>query len=150
MTLQDMRDALRGQSKANEAIFWFCFAWQQGKGSDLYRIMVETKYDPFFNKQHQIARDPEIMYCFDVLGKMYETAFGAPVEWPLQPIKLVDVEEDDVIVAENCWPCIQGGWPCKVYRDHGALGVACVDSPDKRAFHALEPDAEGFVKGFRR
>jgi hypothetical protein len=150
MTLQDMRDALRGQNKANEAIFWFCLAWNQGPESDLYRIMIETHYDPFFNKQHQISTDPEILYCFDVLGKMYERAFGVPVEWPLQRIKFDDLKEDDIIIAEACWPCIQAGWPCKVYKWHGALGVACVDSPDKRAFHGLEPTSDGYVKGFRR
>ena len=49
MNLQDMRDALKGQSRADEAIFWFCMFWNSGPdNSDLYRIMCETGYDPHF------------------------------------------------------------------------------------------------------
>lgn len=158
ITLQDMRDTLKGQRKADEAIFWFCNAWHCGSDSDLYRAMVETNFHPDQIRQRQISRDPEILYALDVLGEK----FGPLVETPLMPIKFGDVRENDVLIAcEITQPefrrkygerfvCIADGWPCRVYKWHGDLGVSCVEDGHGKSFHKLEMDESGYVVGFRR
>lgn len=158
ITLQDMRDALKGQNKADEAIFWFCSAWHHGKQSDLYRVMVESEFHPDFHRQSQIQNDPEILYCFEVLGRR----FGPLIEAPMAPIKLGDVEEGDVIYACDItqeafrmkygqrFVCIAPKWPCRVYKWRGSLGVACAEDHNAKQFHALEADNDGYVVGFQR
>lgn len=158
ITLTDMRDALKGQNKAEEAIFWFCNAWHRGPKSDLYRALVETNFVPDQHRQKQIANDPEILYCFDVLGKK----FGPLIETPMAPIKLGDVQENDVLVACDIaqpefrlkygarFICIEKGWPCRVHKWHGSLGVACAEDHRGKQFHILEADEAGYVVGFER
>lgn len=158
ITLTDMRDALTGQNRAEEAIFWFCSAWHSGADSDLYRVLVETQFFPDQHRQKQIANDPEILYCFDVLGKR----FGPLVESPLRPVKFGDVKENDVLVASEItqpafrlkygrrFVCIEKGWPCRVYRFQGDLGVACAEDQRGTYFHKLEMDEAGYVVGFVR
>jgi hypothetical protein len=158
ITLTDMRDAIKGQPKADEAIFWFCNAWHSGAGSDLYRAMVETNFHPDQHRQKQIANDPEILYCFDVLGKR----FGPLVEYPMAPVKFADVRENDVLTACDIFQpefrakygerfiCIENGWPCRVYKWHGDLGVACAEDHRGKQFHVLEVDHDGYVVGFQR
>ena len=174
ITLDDMRSALRGQHRAEEAIFWFCNAWHSGALSDLYQILRKCTYTPTFHKlaaeakrisaENPIKDSDELKYCFQVLGALYERTFGhAPVEYRLQPIRMDDVQEDDVVIHAKWpmpdpvlgrhvqeFPCIQAGWPCRVYKHHGQLGVACVEGPDGANFHPLEADKNGFVRGFWR
>ena len=92
ITLQMMRDVLQGQRKADEAIFWWCHAWHHGPKSDLYRAMVETNFHPDFHRQRQIDNDPEILFAWEVLGR----SFGKQAEAPMCPVKLSDVQENDV------------------------------------------------------
>jgi hypothetical protein len=148
ITLTDLRGALRGQNKADEAIFWFCHAWHSGPSSDLYRAMVELDFHPRLHTQKQIVNDPEILYCFDVLGKLV----GPLVEHSMSRIRLGDVKENDVLTHTNpqTFVCIEAGWPCRVYRHHGCLGVACAEGPSGASFHLLVPDPEGYVRGFVR
>ena len=153
-----MRNALKGQRRADEAIFWFCSAWHSGADSDLYRAMVETNFHPDQHRQKQIANDPEILYCFDVLGKM----LGQLIEVPMRPIKFDDVKENDVLVTGEItdprfrvkygdrFLCIEKGWPCRVYKWHGNLGVACAEDGRGKSFHKLEVDDAGYVVGFVR
>jgi len=158
ITYTDMRDSLRGQRKADEAIFWFCYAWHSGADSDLYRAMVESDFHPDQHRQTQIADDPEILYCFDVLGK----TFGPFIEAQMQPIKFGDVKENDVLTTSEIthpafrlkygerFVCIERGWPCRVYKWHGDLGVACAEDGHGKSFHKLEVDEAGYVVGFVR
>lgn len=153
VTLQDMREALKGQMKADEAIFWFCLAWNSGPRSNLYRAMVATDFSPRLLTQKQIENDPEILYCHAVLKDLYEKASGMPLhEYPLRPVKFADVKENDVLVHGPGRPfiCLEAGWPCRVYKWHGDLGVACVEDGHGASFHPLRADADGLVVGFRR
>jgi hypothetical protein len=158
ITLTDMRESLRGQRKADEAIFWFCNAWHSGLDSDLYHVIREVNFHPDQHRQKQIKDDPEILYCLDVLG----TKFGPFVEAALLPIKFADVKENDVLIAGEItdpkfrlkygsrFVCIEKGWPCRVYKWHGDLGVACAEDHHGKSFHALEVDERGYVVGFVR
>ena len=146
ITLQDMRDALKDPRKAEEAIFFFCNAWHSGVDSDLYKAMVESKFSPDQHRQQQIENDPEILYCFDILG----TKFGPFIEAALLPVKLADVKENDVLTAGNSFACIFTGWPCRVHLWNGRPCVYCAEDVKYQYHHPLEPDERGYVKGFRR
>ncbi len=159
LTLQDLRDALKGQRKAEEAIFWFAFAWNSGKDSDLYHVMCDTDFHPrWMNPNHHFVRgvknpdgsprvddsgvpvteyDPEFLYCWDVLGKMWQAAYDAPIEYAKQPVRLLDVSENDVVIHTNprTFACIVGAWPCRVYLWNNELGVACAEGPHGASFH---------------
>lgn len=152
ITLQDMRAALKGQMKADEAIFWFCLFWYPGPTSDLYRIMVATNFHPRLRTQKQIANDPEIIYCHEVLKDLYEKVYGPLRETALLPILPQTVEENDVLI---CGPgrqfaCIEADWPCRVYKWRGDLGVACAEDGRGQSFHPLKVGPDGFLVGFRR
>lgn len=153
ITLQDMRTALSGQRKADEAIFWFCHAWHRGPDSALYRIMSQTDFHPRLNSQKQIENDPEILYCFDVLGRLIRLNPSAQAA-PYLPIRIGTLKENDIVVhtTPRTFVCIEAGWPCRVYTWHGELGVACAEGPHGASFHPFEPDPKrsGFIKGFVR
>ena len=162
ITLQDMRDALKGQSRADEAIFWFCMCWNSGPdNSDLYRIMCETGYDPHFyalRKQYGSekyltpATDPELVYCHELLRERWEKSFGPLREYPLRPIRFGTLKENDVVI---CGPgrqfaCIPADWPCRVYLAGGDLKVPCAEDKTGRAFHPFKMGPDGNIVGFRR
>jgi len=152
LTLQDMRAALKGQMRAEEAIFFFCLAWNSGAESDLYRIMVATEFHPRLHLQKQVENDPEILYCHEILKDLYEKASGIPLrEFPLRPVKFADVKENDVLVHGPGRPfvCLEAGWPCRVYKWHGDLGVACAEDGHGSSFHPLKADMNGNIVGFR-
>ena len=121
ISLQDMRDALKGQSRADEAIFWFGYFWNAGPQSDLYRIMCETIYDPHFyeirkqagsDKSLTPASDPAIVYAHVLLRERWEKSFGPLREYPLRPIRFGTLKENDVVI---CGPgrqfaCIPADW----------------------------------------
>lgn len=150
VTLQDLRDALKGHPKADCAIFWFAFCWSSGKDSDLYKVLTTVPYDPQIG--FDVTKDPE---CVTLL-QMLETTFGPMIERPLQPVKLADVQENDILIAGKGFICLLDRWPCRVFKTRGTLGVACgsgvngVGKPGQHFWHPLEADAEGYVKGFRR
>lgn len=153
MNLQDMRDALKGQMKADEAIFWFCLFWNSGADSDLYRAMVASNFHPRLYSQRQIENDPEIIYCHEVLKTMYEKEYGCqPREFPLRKVKFSDVKENDVLIHGPGRPfvCLEAGWPCRVYKWHGDLGVACAEDGKGASFHPLKAALDGTVIGFCR
>jgi hypothetical protein len=140
MNIQHLRNALAGEPKAEEAIFWFAYAWQSGKGSELYDVLKASEYQPPTNRQ--FADDPDVIRLFEVL----EERFGPFIQPLWLPVRWQDVEEGDVLVAGGKYLCIPDKWPCKVYRDGaGSLCVLCRDG-----FHRLTPDAEGMIIGFRR
>lgn len=126
MTLSEMRAALKNQSRADEAIFWFGAFYHSGPDSDLYRAMCETGYDPslyqirikpgseqFLDAGVRLtpANDPEIVYCHKLLVEQYgkehpenffydRTPAGVvarPREFPLHRIKLAALKEDDIV-----------------------------------------------------
>lgn len=160
VTLQDMRDVVRGNPNADEAIFWWSYAWHSGKQSDFYRIMCEVPYQP--TPGRKFSEDP---LTVEGIQKLDE-AFKPCVEHAYQPVKLADVEEGDVLVAGAHFVCLLNRWPCRVYKHHGALGVACgggvrhVGTPvpelaakgnkDNYYWHPLTADNDGIVIGFRR
>ena len=162
LTIQDMRDTLKGQDRANEAIFWWCLFWNSGPDSDLYRIMCATDYDPrFYMLRKKLgsddefvtpANDPDIVYCHKVLHDRWEKAFGPLVEYPLRPIKFGTLKENDVVIHGPGRPfmCIPAGWPCRVYLDGGELKVPCAEDKTGRAFHAFKMGRDGNIVGFRR
>ena len=162
LTIQEMRDTLKGQDRANEAIFWFGLFWNSGPGSDLYRIMCETNYDPHFyamrkrvgseDKFLSPESDPEIVYCHTLLRERWEKAFGPLRESPLRPIRFGTLKENDVVVHGPGRPfiCIPAGWPCRVYLDGGELKVPCAEDKTGRAFHSFKRGPDGNVVGFRR
>ncbi len=152
MNLQDMRDALKGQMKADEAIFWWCLFWNAGPDSNLYRAMVGTNFHPRLHSQKQIESDPEILYCHEVLKDLYEKEYGPLREYPLRPVKFSDVKENDVLVHGPGRPfvCLEAGWPCRVYKWHDDLGVACAEDGHGSSFHPLKADVDGNVIGFQR
>lgn len=152
MTKQDLLDCLKGHPNADEAIFWWCYAWHSGAESDLYRIMCASSYVPLVGRKW--AEDPGVVECFARL----DAAFGPLVEHDYEPVKLADVKEGQVLIAGNHFPCITAKWPCRVYRWHGALGVACSGAVhgikllpgSETTFHPLTEDEHGNVIGFRR
>lgn len=154
MTKQDLLDALKNHPKAPEAIFWWCYAWNAGADSDLYNIMCDDTLGYVPSLARKWADDPEIV---DLLARLDHT-FGPLVEHPLQPVKLALVREGQVLVAGSHFPCIINRWPCRVYRHHGALGVACSGGVhgvkllpgSETTFHPLTEDRHGYVIGFRR
>lgn len=152
MTKQDLLDALGGHPKADEAIFWWSYCWHAGEGTDLYKIMCESTYIP--SPARRWMDDIEIADCFSKL----DAAFGPLVEHNYKPVKLADVKEGQVLVAGSHFACLVNRWPCRVYRHHGTLGVACSGGVhgvkllpgSETTFHPLTEDKDGFVVGFRR
>lgn len=153
LTVDDMRAALRGQNKAEEAIFWFGHFWNSGPESDLYKAMIATNFHPTRAAKHkQIANDPEILYCSKVLMDQYVRRFGYPREYALQPFKLSTIQENDVVV---CGPgrqfaCIDADWPLRVHLWRGDLSVYCAEDLRFQYHHPLKEGPDGFVVGFRR
>jgi len=128
-TPDDMRRVLAGEPKADEAIFWFCYAWHGGNGTE--RIPTEFT--------------PDIVRMFGVL----ERAFPQSLEVPRKRVLYEDLEVGDIIVASDVFLDIPNRWPCKVFRDDGpGRGSLCVMGAN--GFHRLTPNAEGYVYGFRR
>jgi len=168
LTLQDMLDTLKGQSRSDEAIFWFALFWNSGSQSDLYQILCETKYDPSLyelrlkpgykfdptKKQEFLtpANDPEIVYCHALLRDQYERAYGPLREYALRAIPYLDVKENDVVICGpgRQFPCIEADWPCRVFKHHGDLGVPCAEDPTTRSFHPFKAGPTGHIIGFRR
>lgn len=154
MTKQDLLDALKGHPKAPEAAFWFCYAWHSGVDSDLYKIMCDESLGYVPSPARHWSRDPEVT---ELLSRL-DSTFGPLVEHPYQPVKLADVKEGEVLIAGSHFPCITNRWPCRVYRHHGALGVACSGGVhgvkllpgSETTFHPLTADDAGYVIGFRR
>lgn len=154
MTKQDLLDALKGHPKAPEAIFWFCYAWHAGPTTDLYKIMCDDTLGYIPSTGRQWSTDEEVI---GLLSRLDEV-FGPLVEHAYQPVKLSDVKEGEILVAGSHFPCIVDRWPCRVYRHHGALGVACTGSVhgvkllpgSETTFHPLTEDTQGYVIGFRR
>jgi hypothetical protein len=154
MTKQDLLDALRGQPKAACAIFWWAYAWHSGVDSDLYKIMCDDQLGYIPDPKHNWSMDPEVTKCFAIL----DAKFGPLVEHAYQPVKLADVKEGQVLIAGKQFACITNRWPCRVYRHHGALGVACSGGVhgikllpgSETTFHELKEDRFGYVIGFRR
>lgn len=152
MQRQDLLDALKNHPKAPAAIFWWCYAWHSGVGSDLYAIMCDSGLG--YVPHPTWAKDPEIV---DLIGRL-DTLFGPLVEHAYNPVKLADVKEGEVLIAGEHFPCIVNRWPCRVYRHHGALGVACSGGVhgirllpgSETTFHPLTEDERGYVIGFRR
>lgn len=151
MTRDDLLRALAGEPKAEQAIFWWCFAWHSGKRSDLYRILCESPYTPPLPSSDEKEREcqkremqsADLMRCWDILSEK----FGPLQEVPYRKIRFDEVEEGDIIVAGAQLLCLDRRWPCRVIYDprEGGLAVVCKDG-----FHRLRPDAEGFLHGFRR
>ena len=152
ITLQDMHAALKGQMRADEAIFFFCLFWNSGPDSDLYRALSKTDFDPRLRVQQQITNDPEILYCHELLKDMYEKVYGPLREFPLRPFRLADIKENDVVTHGPGRPfvCIEANWPCRVFVSGGKLGVPCSEDISTRYFHPFKTDADGYVIGFQR
>lgn len=154
MKKQDLLDCLKGHPNAAEAIFWWCYAWHGGEGTDLYAIMCDDQLGYVPNPHKNFRDDPGVVECFARL----DAAFGPLVEHDLKPVKLADVKEGQVLIAGSDWLCINRRWPCRVYRHHGALGVACSGAVhgvkllpgSETTFHPLQEDPNGYVIGFRR
>lgn len=152
MTKQDLLDAIRGEPKAEEAIFWFCFAWNDGVHGDLYDILVKSKVIPDVNSNW--CGDPDVKRLVERLT----TVFGPLVEHPLMPVLIEDVHEGHILTAGSHFNCIRKRWPCRVYRHHGVLGVACSGGVhgvrllpgSETTFHPLKANDAGIVEGFRR
>lgn len=166
MTKQDLIDALKNHPKASEAIFWWCYCWHSGSGSDLYRIMCDDSLgfvpDPRRTTAAFVIDPNGNLACVDpeveeLISRLDQT-FGPLVEHAYQPVKLADVKEGEVLIAGSDWLCINKRWPCRVYRYHGALGVACSGGVhgvkllpgSETTFHPLTEDTNGYVIGFRR
>lgn len=153
LTLTDMREALRKQRRADETIFWFCHAWHSGRDSDLYQIMKLVDFYPRLHVQRKIGVDQELLYGFQVLSDLYTKTYGhPPMEYQMGPVRIDDVHEDDILVhtSPRTFACIEAGWPCRVYKWHGGLGVACAEGKNGASFHPLKPDERGYVIGFVR
>lgn len=155
MNIHNMRAALDKQRRTEETIFWFAVAWHWGKGTDLYTALRECSYTPLFHKTKQIDGDPEIQFGHAVLTDLYKREYGhLPIEGKLYEFRIQSVEEADVIMHTKpaTFPCIAAGWPCRVFKWHGSLGVPCADSKKETAFHPLETVAgdSNIVKGFVR
>lgn len=161
LTLQDLRDTLHGQMRADEAIFWFGLFWNSGPESDLYKAMCQTKFDPSLYVLRRKtgstelltpANDPDIVYAHVLLREKYERAFGPLREYPLRSIKFDDIKEDDVVICGpgRQFPCIEADWPCRVFLKDGWLGVPCAEDHTTRSFHPFKPNRLGNILGFRR
>lgn len=152
MTKQDLLDVLRGYAKHEEAIFWWAYAWHSGAGSDLYKIMCESTYIPVAGRKW--SEDPDVVQCFAKLDAVFQPL----VEHDYKLVRIEDVQEGQVLIAGSHFPCILNRWPCRVYRHHGALGVACSGGVhgvkllpgSETTFHPLTADDKGHVVGFRR
>lgn len=146
MTRDDLLAALRGEMKAEEAIFWWAFAWNSGPRSDLYRVLCQSPYFPTEQRRAQIEQDLDILRCWDILGDK----FGRASEVELRPVRYDDLMEGDVITADpTMYPCIskKWKWPSKVFREPTLdyFVVVC-----ERGFHRVPRDPNGFVTGFSR
>jgi hypothetical protein len=152
ISLQDMRDVLKGQAKADQAIFWFGYFWNHGPADPLYKAMCETNYDPRLRVQQQIDTDPEIIYCMKMLMEQYIRAYGLPFESTMHSIPFKTIKEGDIVTHGPGRPfvCIEGDWPCKVFKENGELGVGCTEDNRTRYFHKFEILPSGHVKGFIR
>ena len=139
MNLREMRDALRGEPKADEAIWWFCYCWHTGKGSDLYGVLRELEFIP--SPKRQFANDADIIRMFGVL----EHVVGPSVEVQYRPVRLSEIEPDDILVAGADHKCLPNRWPVKVFPWGTGLAVMCRDG-----IHQLHEDKDGIVAGFRR
>jgi hypothetical protein len=139
ITIDDMRRVLRGEPKAEMAIFWMAYAWHSGKGSDLYRVLCESPYIP--PERFRFDQDPDIVRLF---GRL-EWRFQPEIEAAYQPVKIDDVEDGDILIAGKTFLCIQNRWPCRVFTENRWKCVACKDGA-----HRLRADDAGFVIGFRR
>jgi hypothetical protein len=139
MTFNEMQEVLRGEEVVDEAIFWWCFAWHKGKGSDLYRIMCDLKFHP--NAYSKFSDDPRVIRCFEKL----ERAFGPMHECAYHPIKIDEIEEGDIIIAGQHHADIHNKWPCRVFKHEGHLCVMGEEYP-----HQLHANLDGTVIGFRR
>lgn len=155
ITMADLFAALGGRAKAACAIFWWCYAWHSGAGSSLYKILCSDQLGYVPDPRHNWRDDPEIKQCFTIL----DSRFGPFAEYDYQPVKLADVKEGDILIAGSDHLCLLNRWPCRVYRWHGTLGVACSGSGlhklalAKNAetyFHPLQEDDNGHIVGFRR
>ncbi len=176
MTKQDLLDVLKahpqGVSRSTDAIFWFCQAWHDGD-DDLYKIMaalpesyvprpwspLPTKKDPRTGTEVVNPNyDPVLTELIELLERSFIKTIVTP---ELRPVKLADVREGHVLTAGSHFLHIPNRWPCRVYRQHGALGVFCSAeaashgvirlTPDSKVgFQPLTEDAQGFVVGFRR
>lgn len=150
ITLQDLQDALAGQRRAAEVIFWFGCFWHNGR-DDLYRAAVGTGFEPDQHRAVDPNADPELKYGLIRLQNLCAAGNRPLVERPLQHLWFNDVVEGDVLWTErNRWACIRMGapWPCRVHRWHGGLGVACAEDKTGRQFHPLTPNVAGLVDGF--
>lgn len=154
MTKQDMLDVLRGEPKAEEAIFWWCHAWHGGVGTDLYKIQCESSYIP--DRTRMWHKDPDVIRC---IADKLDPAFLPLVRLDYRRVKLADVQEGQILVAGEHHTCLPNRWPCRVYRWRGSLGVECFVvhmpgvklAPGQSAqFHPLTEDDSGYIKGFRR
>ena len=139
MNLREMRDALRGEPKADEAIFWFAYTWHAGKGSDLYGVLRELDFTP--SPGRQFANDFDIIRMFGVL----EHVFGTQIEVPYRPVYLAAIEPDDILVAGSNHSCLLNRWPVKVFQYGTGLAVMC-----KNGIHPLHASKDGIIEGFRR
>jgi hypothetical protein len=159
VTLQDLRGVLKGQYRADEIIFWFAHAWYAGRDSDLYRVLRETNFTP--RRFHYAPgkgpwRDPAVLYGEKMLRDYYFRD-RAPVEYVMQPIRFREVQENDVLThgtydqhfqKHPVFACIDTGWPCRVYKHYGNLGVSCAEDGHGANFHPLQWHDDGTVKGF--
>jgi hypothetical protein len=134
-----MLRAIGSEPKAEQAIFWFAYAWHSGKNSDLYRVLRESPYVPPTGEKFD--DDPDVVRLFGVL----ERAFPGQTEVPYSPLLLADVQEGDIIIAGSRHLCLQNRWPCRVLKWEGNLAVAC-----EKGMHRLRANELGFVEGFRR
>jgi len=139
ITYDHMKYVLGNQPKADEAIFWYAYAWHRGKGSDLYRVLCESPWRPSENRQ--FADDQDIIRMFGDL----ERAFPQAGEAAYSPVQLSDVDDGDVLVAGGHFVCIRNRWPSRVFIHEGQKVVACLDGT-----HKLRADDNGYVIGFRR
>ncbi len=143
----DMLRALRGEPKAEAAIFWFCYGWQRGKGSDLYRILCESPYTP--DDKYQFDKDPDMVRLFSILEQNFQTG----IEVAYQAVQLDDVEDGDILIAGSHFLCIPNRWPCRVFKSEGQLVVTCKGNhKDEKwsGIHTLRANGSGNVIGFRR
>jgi hypothetical protein len=139
--------ALAGEPKAEEAIFWFAFAWHSGKGSDLYRILCESPYVATLDRKWH--EDPDIVRMFEVLEKHFKPA----IEAAYRPVQLHEVEDGDILIAGTSFLCIPNRWPCRVFKNEGELVVMCRGKHEDEKWagvHTLRADGDGNVIGFRR
>lgn len=128
------------KAEAEEAIFWFAYAWQAGKSSDLYRVMHESEHVP--NPKRQFADDPLVTRAIKILEQSFDHPSEPP---PYRPVLFKDVREGDWLIAGTHHLCILNRFPGRVTKFlDGELVVPCNDG-----LHRLGPDANGFVEGFR-